>query len=255
MALGGNNGPVEYLSAVVLATGGLGMAASALVDAARAVWPNGGVSSCGYRHLQRVYTALEPALKVALGPDWDGILRGYWINGSPREQNISTVIALVRLGLTAETPQQVLGNLLGHGDVSPVDPEALGRATRFLHEGVPDVIEGETAEPQAVETQKAFDALGRFDALLRARLEAAYDKADHDYRAGSRFAASVVAVGLSLLCAFVLAAYSPIGQSWQLYAMAFGLGILAVPLAPIAKDLTSALKAAASALKTVSNKG
>lgn len=259
---------IEHVGAVILATGAVGTAASALVDASRGLLPNGGVSACGYRHIRAVYEALEPALRVALGPQWEPVLRGYWLNGTPRDQQINTVIAMVRLGLNDDNPQALLDRLLNAGATlargeGAVDVSSLKDAVTLIRNPPPppspDAGGVEAAVPPVpfdpVKTQQAFDALGRFDALVRARLEAAFELADHDYRAKARLSAAGVSILLGLVCgaAFAYAdATVPDGVVW---AGATLLGLLAVPLAPIAKDLTSALRAASDALKTVTNKG
>ncbi|MFT3996389.1 MAG: hypothetical protein QM667_03205 [Asticcacaulis sp.] len=276
MAIGFDSA-LEHTGQVVLATGALGTAAAALVDASRGVFTFGGVSSFGYRHLKAVYTALSPALKIALGAKWEAVLRGYWVNGAPRDQQISTVIALVRLGLTADNPQRILDNLLGDGtengtfkavqaNVQLLDTADLARAVGFLKGPVTPEAETMTATSEEaavsreaayadeVESQKAFDALGRFDALVRVRLEAAFDLADHEYRGRTRLTAAVTSVGLSLVCAGTYALAAKDALWGQHMALAVILGLLAVPLAPIAKDITSALKAASGALQAATSK-
>lgn len=268
---------LEHTGQVVLATGALGTAAAALVDASRGVFTFGGVSSFGYRHLKAVYTALSPALKVALGQGWEAVLHGYWVNGTPRDQQISTVMALVRLGLTADNPQRILDNLMGvtgegapfnaaQANDYPLDARDLGRAVGFLKapaapEAETMTVMGETAAVSReaayaaeVESQKAFDALGRFDALVRARLEAGFDLAEHEYRGRTRLTAALTALGLSLVCALVYLIATGFRAGGQTTALAVILGLLAVPLAPIAKDVTSALKAASGALQAATGK-
>ncbi|MCA1935306.1 MAG: hypothetical protein LDL37_07625 [Asticcacaulis sp.] len=271
---------IDHAGAVILATGAVGTAASALVDASRGILPNGGVSACGYKHIKTVYEALEPALSVALGRSWEPVLRGYWLNGTPHEQQINTVIAMVRLGLNDDNPQALLDRLLDTGAPgvklasseasapAPVEVASLKDAVRLIKNPPPPpleadgpvalkAVEPEVTATEAHRTQQAFDALGRFDALVRARLEAAFELADHDYRAKARLSAAVVSLGLAWVCggAFVYADAATSVPPQTVMLGATILGLLAVPLAPIAKDLTSALRAASDALKTVTNKG
>lgn len=270
---------IEHAGAVILATGAVGTAASALVDASRGLLPNGGVSACGYRHIRDVYDALEPALSVALGRSWEPVLRGYWLNGTPHEQQINTVIAMVRLGLNDDNPQALLDRLLNTSAPgvklasseasapAPVEVASLKDAVRLIKNPPappsvePDVamtleaVEPEVTLAEALRTQQAFDALGRFDALVRARLEAAFELAAHDYRAKARLSAAAVSLGLALACGAAFAYADDTVPEGVVFAGAAILGLLAVPLAPIAKDLTSALRAASDALKTVTSKG
>ncbi|WP_298325743.1 hypothetical protein [Asticcacaulis sp.] len=270
---------IEHAGAVILATGAVGTAASALVDASRGLLPNGGVSACGYRHIRDVYDALEPALSVALGQSWEPVLRGYWLNGTPHEQQINTVIAMVRLGLNDDNPQALLDRLLNTSAPgvrlaaasetggTPVEVASLKDAVRLIKNPPappsvePDVamtleaVEPEVTRAEALRTQQAFDALGRFDALVRARLEAAFELAAHDYRAKARLSAAAVSLGLALACGAAFAYADDTVPEGVVFAGAAILGLLAVPLAPIAKDLTSTLRAASDALKTVTSKG
>lgn len=270
---------IEHAGAVILATGAVGTAASALVDASRGLLPNGGVSACGYRHIRDVYDALEPALSVALGQSWEPVLRGYWLNGTPHEQQINTVIAMVRLGLNDDNPQALLDRLLNTSAPgvrlaaasetggTPVEVASLKDAVRLIKNPPappsvePDVamtleaVEPEVTRAEALRTQQAFDALGRFDTLVRARLEAAFELAAHDYRAKARLSAAAVSLGLALACGAAFAYADDTVPEGVVFAGAAILGLLAVPLAPIAKDLTSTLRAASDALKTVTSKG
>ncbi|ADU13475.1 hypothetical protein [Asticcacaulis excentricus] len=270
---------IEHAGVVILATGAVGTAASALVDASRGIFPGYGVSSYGYKHIKAVYEALEPALSVALGRSWEPVLRGYWLNGTPHEQQINTVIAMVRLGLNDDNPQALLDRLLNTNAPgvklaagsetggTPVEVASLKDAVRLIkNPPVPPppeaddpmalaATEPEVSRAEALRTQQAFDALGRFDALVRARLDAAFELADHDYRAKARLSAAVVSLGLALACGAAFAYADGSVDDTAVFAGAAILGLLAVPLAPIAKDLTSALRAASDALKTVTNKG
>jgi hypothetical protein len=86
------------------------------------------------------------------------------------------------------------------------------------------------------------NVLGRLDASIEAYLDAAFDRADQRYRNWSRVLAGVASVLLSL------AATAALG--WHdYYGAAVVVGLLAVPMAPIAKDLASSLSAAAQAMK------
>lgn len=270
---------IEHAGAVILATSAVGTAASALVDASRGMLPSGGVSACGYKHIKAVYQALEPALSVALGRSWEPVLRGYWLNGTPHEQQINTVIAMVRLGLNDDNLQALLDRLLNTSAPgvklaaasetvgTPVEVASLKDAVRLIkNPPVPpslaadgpvalEALEPEVTRAEALRTQQAFDALGRFDALVRARLEAAFELADHDYRAKARLSAAMVSVVLALTCGAAFAYADGTVNDTVVFAGAAILGLLAVPLAPIAKDLTSALRAASDALKTVTSKG
>jgi hypothetical protein len=211
---------VADLGALFLAVGALGTAACGLVDATKAF--AGGVSNCGLRGLQTTVGRFAVALDVALGKDeWRRVVRSHWINGRPRGEQKAIVKSLIRLGLNPDNAKALAGP-------AHVDPKALESAATKLW----------AAQP--LETPD-FEALGRLDASVDAQLDAAFDLADQSYRNVSRLVAGVFSVALALLAVPLVK-----DASWQ---WAFLVGLLAVPLAPIAKDLASSLQSAAAALR------
>ncbi len=211
---------VADLGALFLAIGALGTAACGLVDATKAF--GGGVSNCGLRGLQRTAGRFAAALDVALGKDeWRRVVRSHWINGRPRGEQKAIVKSLIRLGLNPDNAKALAGP-------AHVDPKALEAAATKLWAAQP--LEAPDLE-----------ALGRLDASVEAQLDAAFDLADQSYRNVSRVLAGVFSVALALLAA-------PLVKEGNVQ-WAFLVGLLAVPLAPIAKDLASSLQAAAAALR------
>ena len=90
-------------------------------------------------------------------------------------------------------------------------------------------------------TEVDLNVLGRLDASVEAQLDAAFDRADQLYRNVSRVFAAVFSIGLAFLATWAL--------GWDRWASALLIGLLVVPLAPIAKDLASSLQAAAAAMR------
>ena len=226
-AVGGDSGSltVTQLVAAITAIGALGTAAFSLVDATKAF--AGGVSNFGLRVLYRVANRFSAALERALErdesdqPEWRRVLRAHWLNGRPREQQKAIVKSLVRLGLAPDTAPKI-------AKAAHVSAEALGEVAAKLEQGTP------LLPPD-------LNVLGRLDASLDAQLDAAYDRADQIYRNASRVFAGAFAVALGFLASWA------IGETnvWR----ALMIGLLAVPLAPIAKDLASALQSAAAAMR------
>lgn len=205
--------------AVITAIGALGAAAFSLVDATKAF--NGGVSNVGLRGIFAVLQRFEAALNRALGEgEWRAVVRAHWLNGRPREQQKAIVKSLIRLGLTPATAAAL-------AKAAHVDAQALTTVATKLESGAP-----------LVETD--LNVLGRLDASVEAQLDAAFDRADQLYRNVSRALAGVVSVALGIFAARVL------GMDYQPGVV---VGLLAVPLAPIAKDLSSSLQAAVTAMK------
>lgn len=209
----------------IIAVGALGTAAFGLVDASKAF--RGGISNTGFGFIK---TALEPfdvALAQALGnnPDcnWRAMMRSHWISGRAKEEQKAIAVGLIQLGLTPETAPEIAA-------AGQVDGKALAAVVRALNQG-------------KELTPEQLNVLGRFKATIEARLDAAYDRATQVYHNWARFAAGFVAVGLAMAANVLLG-----GVSGRSYAVALLVGLVAVPLAPIAKDLAKALGTAASAL-------
>ncbi len=88
------------------------------------------------------------------------------------------------------------------------------------------------------------NTLGRFDLALTAILDAAYQRAEQRYRNACKAWAGVVAIVLAGLGGATVGdgSFNDYLHSSMLWMSLF-CGVLAVPLAPITKDLSSALSA------------
>ncbi|HJV41908.1 hypothetical protein [Caulobacter sp.] len=212
---------LDIVIAAIAAIGGLGMAAMSLVDAFKAI-PGGGVSRIGFRYVRATASELSEVLTAAIGADWESVILSHWINGRPRDDQIAAIRSILRLGLNDKTAAQLAG-------VAKVDPETLA------------IVAGKLATGAELD-QQDVDLLGRAEAAVGARLDAAFDLADQAYRNASRVLAGVVAVALAQVASLLV----PNTYGW---GGALLVGVLAVPIAPVAKDLVSALTAAAKAVK------
>jgi hypothetical protein len=215
---------LSEISDQLVAVAALGTAAFGLVDASKAFW--GGISNFGFGHVRKALEPFDPALTAAIGAeqrdgDWRSLFRSHWINGRPKEQQKAIATALIQLGLTPETAP------------------ALARAGLVDGEKLRAVIEALTYGRELDAEQ--VNLLGRFKSAVEARMDAAYERADQSYRNAARVAAGFVSVGLAIVAALW---FYP-GTSLISAAL---VGVIAVPLAPIAKDVTSGLAAAARAV-------
>jgi hypothetical protein len=213
------------LIAIIVAIGGLGMAAMSLVDALKAV-PGGGFSRIGFDHIRKVLRLFDKVLARAAGDQWEAVILAHWINGRPRDEQIGVIRALLRLGLSADTAPQL-------AEIGNVDPGALSRAAAKLAKGAP------LGEDE-------INLIGRVEASVEARLDAGFDLAEQAYRNIARVMAGLIAVGLAVWAAMLLSTPKDRIDPW----VAVLVGLLAVPIAPIAKDLVGALTAAAQAVKS-----
>ena len=221
---------LEFLLQAISATAALGVAAFGIVDISKAFW--GGPSRVGMGHLERGFAPFAAALDAALGADrWRDILYSHWINGRPMAEQKAIVRSLVRLGLNPDTA------------------EALARAGRVDAAALKGIAEKLRAGKAP--TDEEMTLLGRMDTAIEAQLDAAFERADQQYRSVAKFCAAAVAIVLALIGAWVVA--SDGNPAYQMkpqeILMALLIGALAVPIAPIAKDLTTALTSAASAFK------
>ena len=207
----------------------LGLAAYGLVDASKPFW--GGASNFGFGHIEDAVEPFKAALAAATG-SWQLTLHNHWLNGTALELQKAVAKSLIRLGLS---PDNAAG-LAAAGHVSPAEFVA---AVQSLHNGTPL-------------TPAQVNLFGRFDAAVDAALDAGYERADQKYRNSARTLAGAVAIVLSVWGSFLL--HDPKAtEPWGLHDLmtALWVGAVAVPLAPIAKDLASSLSAAMGALKAV----
>lgn len=211
--------------AALAALSALSTAAFGLLDASKGLW--GGVSRLGLRHIDDALTPFRPALSTAMGQErWWVLIKANWMNGMGKAEQKAVARSLIKLGLTPETAPDI-------ATAVNADPTALTAVARKLAKGS-DLSEVD------------LNLLGRVNAVLDALLDSGFERAEQQYRNVTRLWAGVVAVSLAML-AWTLWPddAGPRPDAW----LAFAIGLLAVPIAPVAKDLTSALSAAMRALK------
>jgi hypothetical protein len=214
-------GTLTQITAGIAAIGALGTAASGLVDATKVF--GGGISNIGIGRINQALRPFNDALTGAVS-DWKLAIRANWINGKPKEDQKAAAKSLIRLGLSSK-------NAATMAEAGHVDATALTTVLTAIETGAP-------LSPDQV------NLLGRFNGAIDAVMDAGFEEADQQYRNAARLLAGVFAVGLSVWGAFA------IGESSN-YPIAILIGLIAVPLAPVAKDLTSSLQAAVTALKSV----
>lgn len=208
---------MENLGTIVLAVGGLGTAAFGIVEALK--WTPIGLM--GFGQVTRLLGApVLEALRVAYGPESLGLLEAQYRTGRSSGQLPKSIRQGVRVGLTPDTAGALADRL---GVVAAKDLVAVAGA---LQKGT-DL------------TDEQRSVLGRFELALDARIDAALALADDRYAGSMRVIASLVAIVIAL----AVGIYA--GQSMLL---ALIVGIAAVPIAPMAKDLSSAIRAAGQAL-------
>jgi hypothetical protein len=96
-------------------------------------------------------------------------------------------------------------------------------------------------------TPAESNQLGRFDLELTALLDQAYQRADQCYRNTCKSVAMIFSIALAAIGAYALG-FDRFEPEWCLCILA---GLLATPLAPMTKDLTSALTAGVKVAQSI----
>jgi hypothetical protein len=196
------------------------------VDASKGI--GGGISNFGFGDIRKVISKLIPSSDGRSGASALGLqsalttLRANWLNGMALIDQKSIAKALVKLNLTRVSANEM-------AVATGVDPTVLAS------------VAGKLGTGEAL-NQPETDAYGRFDLLLSALLDQGYQRGDQRYRTSAKLAAVPIAVILALLGAWGI--YGDGFTSADAFRAIMG-GLLATPLAPVAKDLSSAIQAGA----------
>jgi hypothetical protein len=229
------------LEHVISAIGGLGTAAFGLVDAAKTVPLFGGINSIGLKHIQEMVSDLTPDQSGDGFPSEplnalprENILKtieANWVNGTDIASQKAIAKSLIKLHLSA-------GNAAALAAKTNVDPAVLESVAK-------KTIAGTSLLPAE------SDVFSRFDLIVTARLDEAYQLSDQFYRNWTRVLAAWIAVALAFF-----GGWSLVG-CWEHFwwkpdmFLALLVGLLATPLAPIAKDLSTALATAVNTMQLV----
>ncbi len=223
------------LADCITAVAGIGTAAVALVDSSKIV--RGGISNCGFHHIMRVITVFFP-VNSAPSPALDLVgvraaLRANWLNGTPLTEQKKLARSLITLRLDGVNAAHL-------AEVTGVDPAILSTAADKYRIGKP-LDKRESA------------VINRFDLIVAALLDEGYLQADQTYRNSAKVCAASISILLATLGGWLLSS----GAYWGTADMGIAImaGILATPLAPVAKDISRAVTAGArilsQAVKTI----
>jgi hypothetical protein len=205
---------------LIAAVGGLGTAAFGLVDATKVF--GGGANHIGFSRIGKAVTPIIPAATHGLSPAQIlETLRSNWLNGTDLAAQKSISKSLIKLNLDP-------GNAPAVAQATGVDAATLTAVSTSIATAVPLTL-----------VQSDFFA--RFDLILTAMLDETYQHADQVYRNGTRALATLFAVVLAFAGEYAIG-----GNQWGL---ALFVGLLATPVAPVAKDLSTALATAVNALQ------
>ena len=214
----------------------MGTAAFGLLEAVKPVFP--WINHIGFGGIHKTVSGLTPDGSQAGAPvnslPRKNVLESLlanWVNGTDLASQKAIAKSLIKLHLSA-------GNAAALAVTTNVDAAVLG------------VVAGKIASGTSL-TQPESDVYARFDLIVTAMLDEAYQQADLLYRNWTRGLAAVIAVAL----AFV-GGWSLVG-GWENFwwkpdmFLALLVGLLATPLAPIAKDISTALATAVNTMQLV----
>ncbi len=218
---------LSQLSTIIAAVGAVGTAAFGLVDAFKAL-PGGGISRAGFKFIRQTILKLAPdvASLDGTGLSRDSLLytlQSQWINGTATTDQINIAKSLIKLRLTPDT-SAALASATG------VDAAILSQIAASIQSGT------------ALTTQQS-DVYGRFDLLLTTLLDQAYQRADQRYRNCAKATAVPIAVALAVIAALAIPNQITLTQ-------AVLVGLIATPIAPVAKDIASAITTAGQAIQS-----
>lgn len=219
---------LQNLPEYVLAVGALGTASFALVDGSKVAW--GGISNCGFGQIDRVLRELFPRGGGPLSfASVRATLRANWLNGTALGDQKLIAKTLIKLHLNARNAAHL-------AKVTGVDEKVLAAAADKI-------------TTAASLSPSESDAYGRFDLILTTLLDEGYQRADQIYRNSAKAWSVVVSLVLAFLGGWTIAGGSLVDYvHGRDVAEALLVGLLATPLAPISKDISSALSAASRAI-------
>lgn len=221
------NLPPVNLPHAILAIGALGTAATGLVDSTKAF--AGGISRAGFGYIKQLIGRTVPANTSGSGlitGDILATLLANWMNGMDSGSQKAIAKSFIKLHLNTDTAAALAAQ-------TNVDPAALGSVATKL------------AAVQPL-TSVESDAYGRFDLALSALIDQAYERADQFYRNSCKILACIFAVILAFLGNSQLAQQSQL-PGWEVLIV----GLIATPLAPMAKDIANAIQTASDTIGKV----
>jgi len=218
---------IDTLGRAVAAAGALGTASFGIVEALK--WTP--LGEAGFAQI-RSYLGrdLESALRIAYGDEFERLLRAqYRLDSQPQSIIAKSLRQGVRIGLTPENAAPIARYL------GSVDPNDLQAATTAVQKGAPLSDDNRAA-------------IGRYELAADARISSALARAQDVYLGTVRVAASVCSIVLAEVAAWLLGGQTgaDVPSMWLVGLL---VGVVAVPLAPIANDVVNALQAATRALR------
>lgn len=223
------------LTQFILASGAVGTASMAIAEGSKSVR----IKPFGFGRVIKDLSWAEGALKVAYGNNHEDLLKSLYRTGRSKGDLPRILRQGIRIGMNKENAKNMAQG------VGSIDPVKLSE------------IAGAIEEPKDLdENQKKL--IGRFEIAADARIEAALAMAERAYTNGIRLIAFLIAIILSQGAAAGIfysqetttAANFAETYKFETFIVALIVGLTAVPLAPIAKDIATGLQSAAKAVRS-----
>jgi hypothetical protein len=224
------------LASATLAVGALGTAATGLVDTTK-VFGNFGTSRVGFGFIEKTMGRLLPDDAKTQN---DGLNRtdildtllANWINGMDSAAQVAAATSFVKLHLS-EQSAALLAKATG------VDSNLLTSVAKKLKQA---------NTPQSALTAEEADTFGRFDLAVAALVDKSYQRGDQRYRNTCKALACLAAVALATAARFGMEHSGPPATYLPSWTETILVGLIATPLAPMAKDIANALQTASDTL-------
>jgi hypothetical protein len=213
---------IDDMVNVILAAGALGTAAFGIVEGLK-YWRRFGLF--GFDEIKKSLGPLWDTLSVAFGSEFETMLEGVYFGN--RADLDRTLRQGIRIGLTANNAVDAASILKTISGADLKKAAAIIEAGKALPDNLKNVV-------------------GRYELAADARVDSALRLAETRYVASQKLAATAVALVAAVLAGIVMywSSYGP-----GIFFQSLIVGVAAVPLAPIAKDVATALQSAAHALR------
>ena len=235
------------ISSIVTAVGALGTSSAGLVDATKVF--GGGISLAGLADIEKALLPLyggtgnknDTSTPTSFGTVYNN-LKANWINGVALEEQKANAIILAKLALNENTAATL-------AKVTGVSPDVLKEIAVATNLG-------------AVLTKEETDVLTKFENALNMKLDQAFQRADQRYRNSAKFLSGAFSVVIAVIGGAIFSSSSlnlgglqGAGTDYYINSGNFWLavvaGLLATPLAPMVKDITSALQAGSAVAQKI----
>jgi len=244
------------ISQYIVEIGALGIAAYGVVEALgkalcigrfeKGKWKRDvGLPYVGFREVRHLIRELGAALKLTYGDQYEEILRQQYRADRGKGQAPDTIMQGVRLGLPLLSEGEGTTLIKKVWGLEGGEAEALIRALKSEKQA----SSGKPPKLGDADRSALQKLAGRFTTALDMRVEATFSLAEEQYQATARLWAAIAAVAMSVGYGATEGHLGALGPDALLDVF---IGLVAVPLAPVAKDLASSLSDALNSLNRLS---